>query len=62
MVSVKPILWKIYDKTNRLVGYMYKNGDKFVIVDLNGNTFEVSKDTTLSHAVRILLSRQSIIA
>ena len=62
LVKAKVILWEIYDKSDRLVGYMHKEGDKFVLVDLKGNTFRVSKDTTLSQAVRILLSKQALIS
>jgi len=62
--SKKQILWTIYDSTDRAVGYMYKDadGEGFILEDLKGNRFRVSKDTTLRQAVRILLSRQSIIS
>ena len=62
--SEKRILWTIYDSTDRVVGYMYKDvdGEGFILEDLKGNRFRVSKDTTLRQAVRILLSRQSIIS
>mgnify|MGYP000250469815 CR=1 FL=1 len=62
MVRSKEIVWKIYDRSDRLIGYMYKEGDKFVLVDLKGNRFKVSEDTTLKQAVKILLSSQSMIA
>jgi len=62
LVKAKVIGWKIYDRSDRLVGYMHKEGDKFVLVDLKGNTFRGSKDTTLSQAVRILLSKQALIS
>ena len=61
--SEKQILWMIYDSTDRVVGCMYKDadGEGFILEDLEGNRFRVSKDTTLRQAVRILLSKQQII-
>mgnify|MGYP005639418385 FL=1 len=42
---------------------MYKDadGEGFILEDLKGNKFRVSKDTTLKQAVRILLSKQKIL-
>ena len=61
-MTEKRIVWEIYDTSGCLVGFMHKEGNGFILTDLKGNTFRVSKDTTLKQAVRILLSKQKIIS
>jgi len=41
---------------------MHKSKDKQVLEDLEGNKYIVSKDITIKQAIRILLSKQTMIA
>jgi hypothetical protein len=54
--------WFLNDASNRLVGVFWKEGDVMVLADLKGNRFRVQPKTTIKQAVRILLSRQEMIA
>jgi len=50
------------DQTSRRVGYCFREGDNMVLVDTESNVYRVSLQTSARQAVRILLSRQQMIA
>ena len=50
------------DQASRRVGYCFREGDKMVLVDTESNVYRVSLQTSARQAVRILLSRQQMIA
>ena len=58
---MKPV-WFLNDQSNRLVDVFWKEGNMMVLADLKGNRFRVQPKTTVKQAVKILLSRQEMIA
>jgi len=57
MNAARRPLFFLEDNTGAKIGYTYQDGEKQVLVDLKGNVFRVSRNTSIKQATRILLKQ-----